>query len=118
MSFTNSKEVKIKLWYKKSCIDKQNGLYLGGVQLPKYMKELKINIDNDEIFDFDKDQFVQTGKKLIEITGTNRALKELGKFFINISLFKTKDDDFHEHLDDLTNENGEASCNITIRKQN
>lgn len=115
-SHKKTKEIKLTLNYFKSNIDKENGIYYGGVVEPKYMNELTIDINDDYDFDIDKEEFCKNGLYSIEISGTKRALKELGKFLVNMAMFKTKDEDYHEHIDQLYNSIGEPIANITIKK--
>lgn len=112
-----TKEIKIKLNYYKSKSDKENGVYFGGVVEPKYTDELKISIADDYEFDMDSEDFKKNGMYALEISGSNRALKELGKFLINISMFKTEDDDYHEHIDMIKDSTGNPMVNVTIRKE-
>ena len=112
-----TKEVTLKLNYYSSKVDKEAGIYLGGVVNPKHIDELEVNICDDYEFDTEKDEFIKNGMYALEISGTNRALKELGKFLINISMFKTQDEDYHEHLDTVKNNEGQPAVNITVRKK-
>ena len=50
------------------------------------------------------------------ISGTSRALKELGKFLINMAMLETEDDDYHEHIDKIKDNTGKEMVNLTVRK--
>lgn len=110
------KEITLKLRYTPSKIDKEKRLYIGGVEAPRYQKELSLSINDDYDFDMDAEEFVKNGKYAIELTGSGRALKELGKFLINISMLKTEDENYHEHIDDLKDEDGTPIANLIVRK--
>lgn len=111
-----TKEITIKLNYFKSKIDKENGIFYGGVIEPKYMDELTIDINDDYEFDIDTEEFKQNGMFSMEILGTKRALKEMGKFLINIAMYKTDDEDYHEHIDQLRDSEGNPKVNIIVKK--
>lgn len=112
-----TKEVTLKLNYYKSQIDKEAGIYLGGVAEPEYIDELEVNVCDDYEFDAESEEFKKNGLYAVEISGSNRALKELGKLLINIAMFKTQDEDYHEHLETVKNNKGQPAVNITIRKK-
>lgn len=110
------KEVSLKLYYHKSKVDKEAGVYIGGVAEPRYLKELVFNINDDYDFNLETEEFTKNGMFAVEISGSNRALKELGKFLINISMFKTQDKDYHEHIDQIQDSDGNPLVNLTVRK--
>ncbi len=111
-----TKEITLKLNYIKSEVDKENGIFIGGVEEPKYLEELFVDIADDYDFDIETEEFNKNGMYAIDITGSKRALKELGKFLINMAMYKTEDEDYHEHIDDIHNSEGDSIANITIRK--
>lgn len=111
-----TKELKLKLKYHKSVICEEQGLYFGGVDDPKHQKELAFNITEDSFWDLEKDEFVPNGMYALEISGTDRALMEFGKFLINIAMYETKDPSFHCHIDDIKNNAGKPEVNITVYK--
>lgn len=112
-----TKEITLKLNYYKSKVDKEAGVYLGGVVEPKHIDELEFNIEDDYEFDMESEEFKKNGMHALEISGSNRALKEFGKFLINIAMFKTEDEDYHEHLETIKNSDGQPTVNITVRKK-
>lgn len=112
-----TKEITLKLDYFKSKVDKENGVYYGGVVEPKYMHELTMDIEDDYDFDIETEEFKKNGMFSVEISGTRRALKEMGKFLINMAIFRTEDEDYHEHIDKLQDRSGNPIANITIRKK-
>lgn len=112
-----TKEISLKITYFKSKVDKENGIYYGGVIEPKYIDELTVDIDDDYDFDIETEEFTKNGMFSVEISGTKRALKEMGKFLINIAMYKTEDEDYHEHIDQLKDSEGNPTANIIIRRQ-
>ena len=113
-----TKEITLKLNYFKSKVDKENGTFIGGVAEPKYLEELSIDISDDYNFDIETEEFNKNGMYALEIVGSKRALKEFGKFLINMAMYKTNDEDYHEHIDDIHNSKGDSIANIAIRKNN
>lgn len=109
------KEVKLNLEYIPSKIINEKKMYIGGVEEPKYLNELNLYIGNDYTFDMENEEFIENGKFAVELSGSKRALIEFGKYLINIGMFETEDEGYHEHLDDLLNENGEPIANLTVR---
>ena len=112
-----TKEITLKLQYYPSKEDKENGIYMGGVAGPKFINELAIDVCDDYDYDMEKDEFIKNGLLSMEILGTNRALKELEKFLVNIASFNTKDEDYHEHIDNINDSEGNPYVNLTVRKQ-
>lgn len=110
------KEITLKLRYTPSKIDKEKRLYIGGVEAPRYQKELSLSIKDDYDFDIDTEEFIKNGKYAIELAGSSRALKELGKFLINMAMLKTEDENYHEHIDNLMSEDGTPIANLVVRK--
>lgn len=96
---------------------KQNKVFRGGVKKPEYMQELSIDVYEDEIFDQKLDDFIETGKMHITLSGSDRALEELGKYLIALSRYITKDPSYHDHFDNVRNSNQEEAVNMIIRKQ-
>ena len=111
-----TREIVIKLQYNPSKFDKEKGISSGGVMTPKFTKELSIDAYDDYDFDLDSGEFIKNGLLALQISGTGRALKEFGKFLINIAEFKTKDEDYHEHLDNILDSEENPYVNLTVRK--
>lgn len=112
-----TKEITMKLQYYPSKVDRKNGIYMGGVASPKFLNELAIDVCDDYDYDIENDEFIKNGLLSIEISGTNRALKEFGKFLVNIATFNTKDEDYHEHIDNINDSDGKPYVNLTVKKQ-
>lgn len=117
MKNIKEKDIIIKLKYVPSSCDIEKGIFTGGPCEPDYMDELSIDIYDDYIFDFKKDDFVKTKYKNIDISGSNKALKSFGQYLINLALFQTEDDNYHDHFDGILNSNGETKFNIIVRKR-
>lgn len=101
----------------KSKCDFEKNYFVGGVQEPKYLEELTLDIYEDMTFDMEKETFRNNRKFVLEISGSNRSLYELGKYLINISLYETMDPDFHEHFDGLFDSQKNEKVNLIVRKQ-
>lgn len=110
------KKLILDLEYEEEKINSKGNKYTGGVKKPNYIDELFIDVFENYVFNNAIDDFSPDGKYNIEIKGSERALFELGKYLINISQFITKDQDFHEHIDDICDNNGDIAFNLTIRK--
>lgn len=110
------KKLILNLEYEKETINSKGNIYTGSVKKPEYIDELFIDVFENYVFDDAIDDFSPDGKYNIEIKGSERALFELGKYLINISQFVTKDQNFHEHIDDICDNNGNTAFNLTIVK--
>lgn len=111
------REVTLKLKYRESKCVVENKHYIGGVEEPGFLDELILDIYEDTQYDVDNDLFIKNGKKVLEISGSNRSLFELGKYLINISMYETADQDFHEHFEGIHNSQNELDVNLIVRKQ-
>lgn len=109
------KEITLKLKYIKSKTDKEKGIYQGGVELPAYLDEISFDITDDYDFNTETEEFIKNGMFAVEIQGTKRALKEMGKFLINMAMYKTEDVNYHEHIDSVKNSEGNPAVNIIVR---
>lgn len=112
----DSKKIVLNLEYEKETVNSKGNKYTGGVKKPEYIDELFIDVFENYAFNNAIDDFTPDGKYNIEIKGSERALFELGKYFINISQFITKDKNFHEHIDDICDADGNNAFNLTIVK--
>lgn len=111
------KEVVLHLKYLQSKCNLEKNYFIGGLQEPKYLEELNLDIYEDMTFDLERETFQNNGKFVLEISGTDRSLYELGKYLINISLYETCDPDFHEHFDGLFDSQKNQKVNLIVRKQ-
>jgi hypothetical protein len=102
----------IELQYIEGKSDPNSGYYEGGVVDPKYLEEIIVWVDKAEIFDFEKDAFIKTGDNQIHITGTRRALFELGRYLITLSRYTTENTNYHDHLEGLQKAENKSKCEI------
>lgn len=70
-------------------------------KLPQKLDEIGIAISKRQIFDFEKDSFVDIGGYQIDISGSRDALRELGQYLINVSEYISNDERWHEHLENI-----------------
>ncbi len=110
---------KVPLWLEsyKSISDRKNGVYMGGIVPPKYTDELVVDIYNDYLFDFKIDDFVKTGRYVVEVAGSVRALCELGKFFVNFSHYKCKEKCFCEIVESIANSDIKVASRIIVYRE-
>ena len=111
------KKIVLNLRYIKSKSDFNKNYFIGGLEEPKYLNELLLDIYDDIEYNLDNDTFEKSGKMVLEISGSDRSLFELGKYLINISTYETSDPDFHEHFDNLKNSTGKNKVNLIVRKK-
>ena len=112
------KDVVLKLKYLQSKCDFERNHFIGGVEEPSYLDELNIDIYDDMEFDMDEEKFKKNGKIVLELSGSDRSLFELGKYLINVALYDTEDPDFHEHFDGLLDSEHNEKVNLLVRKKN
>ena len=105
------KQVPLFLEWYESSYDKEKGVYYGGVVLPKYTDELCIDIYDDYLFNFKKDDFEKTGRHVLDIGGSSRAMRELGKFFVNFAMHKCNKDNVFEVVENI----GHSPNNYDVR---
>ena len=111
------KEISLKLKYLQSSCDSEKKYFVGGVEEPKYLNELSIDIYDDMDFDMSKEEFKKNGKVVLELSGSNKSLYEFGKYLINVALYDTIDPDFHEHFDGLLDSQRRDRISLIVRKQ-
>ncbi len=111
------KQVTLILKYMQSKSDFQKNHFVGGVEAPQYLDELAIDIYDDMEFDMNTETFINNGKLVLELSGSNNSLYEFGKYLINVALYETDDPDFHEHFDGLLDSERNARINLIVRKQ-
>ncbi|MBE7043900.1 MAG: hypothetical protein E7397_00075 [Ruminococcaceae bacterium] len=117
MKTFSEKEVILKLKYLQSKSDASKGHFIGGLEEPKYLDELCIDIYDDMDFDMEHEEFHKNGKLVLDLSGSDRSLYELGKYLINLALYETDDPDFHEHFDGLQDAEQKQRINVIVRKQ-
>ncbi|HAN09695.1 MAG TPA: hypothetical protein DCP90_03680 [Clostridiales bacterium] len=110
-------KVEIELKYLSGKQDIKKGIFAGGVQTPQYLDEIIIDISEAEKFDEVLEDFVENGNLKVDISGSSRALEELGIYLIALSKYKTFDPDYHDHFENFNNSNGEKVIEVSFRKQ-
>ena len=88
----NKKKYKkiLNMAYTESYYDEKLNWYFWWVDDPKFIDELEIHTFNS-----------QSEKPFqIHIKWSKRALKEFGKYLVNLSNYKTLDPDYHDHFDE------------------
>lgn len=106
--------MEIQLEYLVGKSNPNKGVYEGGVCEPRYLNELMIDIQNEEIFDFEKDAFIELENRIIHFSGSRRAFKELGRYLIALSKYETEDPDYHDHFDEVGSINSESKNKIVF----
>lgn len=112
----SKKEIQLTLEFLEGKQDVEKGTFNGGVREPKFLDELMIDVKEGERYDFDLDEDVPTGKYEIQLEGSARAFRELGKYLIAITEYQTQDPRYHDHFDDLLNSDAEEFVDLVIYK--
>lgn len=68
---------------------------------------------NDEL-----DDFSETGNHRIGVFGSRRSLFELGKYFLGLATFHTKDPKHYQYLEGLEVKDGFKPCKFFVRLPN
>ena len=111
------KQVPLFLEWYESSYDKENGVYYGGVALPKYTDELCIDIYDDYLFNFKKDDFEKTGRHVLDIGGSSRAMRELGKFLVNSAMYKCKSNNYYEIIENVCASDENRTANLIVYRK-
>ncbi len=110
---TNTK--KLKLHYYDDYTDEKGVFHYGKVCAPKFTDEIAVSIYAEESYDEDFDEFFKNGKFQINLLASDRAYRELGKYLINISMFKTKNKRYMGIIRNITS-NDDKKINICVSK--
>lgn len=108
--------IEIPLVYYTGEDNPDKGIFVGKVEQPKYLDELIMDIGEDEYFDEQQDAFIANGKIQLVISGSNRALAELGKYLINISRYPTQDPDYHDHFEYILDSQKKDYVHLIVKK--
>lgn len=109
-------EINLSLEFFEGKQDLENGVFEGGVKEPENLEELTIDILEGETFDLEIEQFSKTGKYEIQIQGSNRAYRELGKYLLAITEYQTEDPSYHDHFENILNSNNQEFVDLVIYK--
>ena len=110
------KEITLSLEFYKGKQDREKGTFEGGVVAPKYLEELFVDVFASTTYDFESDEFVENGGIDVQLQGSNRAFRELGKYLVAITEYDTEDPSYHDHFDGIQNSDEEEKVNLTIYK--
>lgn len=110
------KEITLLLEFNEGIQNPENGIFEGNVEPPKYLNELNIEVSEAREYDFETDDFKYTGKVDIQVQGSNRAYRELGKYLIAITEYQTEDHRYHDHFDNILDSEDEERINLVIYK--
>lgn len=108
-----TKTIQVDITYFEGIQDEQNGIFEGGPADP-VLDDLFLDISEDEIFDFEQDTFVKNGQLKVQIAGSPATFAELGKYFLALAQYETKDPHYHVHFDDIPNFDGTMLSNVII----
>lgn len=108
------KKIELELELFEGIQDEEKGIFQGGPKVPEISDSLIIEVHDDKSYNEKIDDFLENGKTTIHFAGDKASLAEIGKLFIALSEYETKDPDFHIHLDDLLNSKEEEKYNIII----
>lgn len=112
------KEITLSLEFNEGRQDSEKGIFEGNVEQPKHLNELCIDVSKTQGYDLETDDFKDTGQWDIQIQGTNRAFRELGKYFLAITEYQTDDPGYHDHFDAIVDSEDEEKINLLIYKPN
>lgn len=112
----NSIKAEIELNYLIGKQDVNNGIFEGGVESPKCMNELIVDVHEDEVFDEKIDDFVSSGKVQIVISGSDASIEELGKYLIAFARYNTEDSNYHDHFENIKNSEGKEFVSLMVKK--
>lgn len=110
------KNIKTKIYYTDDWKDKNGIWHYGNVFSPKYTDEIVIDIfDETDPIDDEFDEFFRNGKFQVNLTASDRAMRELGKYLINVSMFKTKNKNYIGTIKNVAS-NGDSKISICVSK--
>ena len=110
-----SVELKLVLDYTSGESDPAAGYFEEGVPDPGFLDELAVWVNEEEVFDFEKDAFERSGRLQVFFAGSQRSFFELGKYFIAMSRFPAKNPKYHDHLDGLMKVDGQKPVEMIVR---
>lgn len=106
--------INVTLTYVIGKIKSEKGIYEGGVEEPKYIDEIVVWAENREEFDDQKSEFREIQGHQVNLSGSKRALYELGRYLIALSKFKTSIPDYHDHFDEIGKLEDKPQCELII----
>ena len=83
---------------------------------PKYTNEIAVDVFNEtDSYDDKFNGFFRNGKFQVNIIASDRAMRELGKYLINVSMFKTKNKNYIGTIKNIAS-NGDSKISICVSK--
>jgi hypothetical protein len=112
-----SDTILLQLNYSPTLKDVDGIIRSSGVKadLDLLSNELQIDIGGDKLFDWDLDQFVDSGKYQINLKGSKKAFFELGKLLIALAKHPDEDKEYHVHIDDIKDEADTPQAHLIVR---
>jgi hypothetical protein len=94
--------------------DPEKGVFVSGVPVPRYIREIRVGVYKDVDFAEDDSQPRHTGRYQLHVHGSRRAYRALGKYFLSLSELRTLDPDYHTHFDDVEAPRGSPTTDIIV----
>lgn len=92
----------------------EKGIFEGGVPEPEFLSELRIDVGKDEAYDSVTNGLVSTGRLQVHLRGTPRAYRELSRYLLALSVMKTLDRYYHDHLEGIQYSDGDETVNLVV----
>jgi hypothetical protein len=108
--------VVIQLNYLPTTRDESGRVVSSGIEgdLEHLTRELQVDIDQDQVFDWSLDQFIDSGKYQINLRGSKEAYFGLGRFLIALARHPDEDTGYHVHIDDIGDKKGAVHTHLII----
>lgn len=116
-------EVELKFTGSGNVEEKRPGYFVGGVPHPKLSGNIGFTVhrqipDDDGVLNPVLDEGPFLGSIQLNLFGTSKGFRELGKYFLALSELNTKNDPcFHQHHDDLMSIDGLSHVHLIVHKQ-
>lgn len=109
------KQVEVNLKFISATRDSGGRVISSGIEsdIDMLERELVISVAEDQVFDWESDSFVNSGKLQINLSGTRRSLFELGKLFLALSIYED-DPEYHTHIDNIRDKAGREMANLIL----
>jgi hypothetical protein len=108
---TTNAQIPLEYWVG---VEEAGVLYQNAPVDPEYIDEIVIGLRSDE-----EDAHPQApllgGRPQVHLAGTPRALEALGRYLISLARLQTLDQEFHEHFEDVQNDDG-GTVHFIVRR--
>jgi hypothetical protein len=111
---TIKKEQQIILEYLKGNDRPDKNYFEGGVKDPIHTNELLMWVEEKEVYDEEKNDFIKNGEYQINICGSNRSLFELGRYLIALSQYETPNKNYHDHIEEIGSLENKKPCELIV----